>query len=83
VNKCANLDQRTLAILYKSHAVQEVQLLVDKDRIYIQCCLKSDDIHNVQTTRGEIKCWSSFDSAIKWLKNIGVRQFYVDLDSQE
>ena len=37
------------------------------------------DTAMVNTVRGEIKHWSTFDAAIKWLKNIGIGYASIDM----
>ena len=79
LSKNINIDGKTFKLLQDTHVIKHVTINTDKLAIYIQVQLKNGDIAKVQTTRGKLKCWSTFDTAINWLKSMGVTQAYIDL----
>jgi len=48
--------------------------------IYINLKLKNGDIVPAKTLKGDIKKWSTFDAAIRWLKNKGVQSASIDME---
>jgi len=48
--------------------------------IYINLKLKNGDIIPATTLKGDIKQWSTFDTAIKWLKNKGIKTVMIDME---
>ena len=48
--------------------------------IYIEFELKSGDIVPAKTLKGDIKHWSTFDTAIKYLKNKGIHKATIDIE---
>ena len=78
-SKNINVDGKIFKLLQEAHAVKCVIINTDKLAIYIQVQLKNGNLAKIQTTRGKLKYWSSFDTAINWLKNMGVTKAYIDL----
>ncbi len=79
VNNNAMIDRKKLKLLNVSDAVQMVLILTHEDDIYVQVKLKNKVCLTVQTTRGPIKYWSTFDTCINWLKQLGIYRIQIDL----
>jgi len=79
VNRKVNMDAKTLKLLHESQAVKSVTIKAEGAHLYIQFKLKSGDLVTVNTTRGKVKHWSTFDAAIKWLKNLGIGYASIDM----
>ena len=73
------MDAKILKILNKSQAIKSVLIKAEGSQLFIQFKLKNGDLVVANTLCGKIKHWSTFDAAIKWLKNLGIGYASIDV----
>ena len=59
--------------------IKSVLIKAEGPQIFIQFKLKNGDLVAAKTLSGKVKHWSTFDAAIKWLKNLGIGSASIDV----
>ena len=66
------MDSKTLRALIEAGAVKSVCIVADGATIHASITTGSGNSQPATTLKGDIKTWSTIDSAAKWVRGLGI-----------
>ena len=72
------MNQKILKALVDAGAVKKIKITAEGSLIYIEAHA-GREVTMVTTTKGKLKCWSTIDSAAKWVRSLGIGQMQLDM----
>ena len=66
------MDSKTLKVLIEAGAVKAVSIIADGATIHASITTSSGSSQPATTLKGDIKTWSTIDSAAKWVRKLGI-----------
>lgn len=73
------MDTNTLKALIDAGAVKSCMLVADGSKIHALVTNNNKSTSVIHTNKGSIKTWASLDSAAKWLRQLGLGSFNVEV----
>ena len=72
------MNEKILRSLVAAGAVKIIRIMAEGSTIYVEAFTGSD-VKVAKTIKGNLKTWSSIDSAAKWVRALGVGQVQLDI----
>ena len=72
------MNKRILKALVDAGAVKKIKITAKGSLIYIEAHA-GPEVTMVTTAKGKLKCWSTIDSAAKWIRSLGIGQMQLDM----
>ena len=66
------MDSKTLKALIEAGAVKSVCIVADGATVHASITTGSGNAQPATTLKGDIKTWSTIDSAAKWVRGLGI-----------
>ena len=64
--------------MFEAGAVKKIRIMAEGSIIYVEAFTGSD-VKAAKTIKGKLKTWSSIDSAVKWVRALGVGKVQLDI----
>lgn len=72
------MNEKTLRALIDAGAVKRVRIIAEGARFHVEADTSTATIV-AMTGKGAPKTWSSLDSAVKWIRALGIGTLQVDV----
>jgi len=66
------MDSKTLKMLIEAGAVKSVSIVADGATVHASITTGNGNSQPATTLKGDIKTWSTIDSAAKWVRGLGI-----------
>lgn len=66
------MDSKSIKLLIDAGAIKSVSIIADGASVHAQITTSSGNIQPATTLKGDVKTWSSLDSAAKWIRGHGI-----------
>ena len=66
------MDSKTLKMLIEAGAVKSVSIVADGTTVHASITMGNGNSQPATTLKGDIKTWSTIDSAAKWIRGLGI-----------
>jgi len=74
------MNSTTLKALIEAGAIKSVCIVADGGVVHAAITTGSGNSQPATTLKGDIKTWSTIDSAAKWLRNQGIGSMKLNVD---
>ena len=74
------MNSTTLKALIEAGAIKSVCIVADGGVVHASITTGSGNSQPATTLKGDIKTWSTIDSAAKWVRNQGIGSMKLNVD---
>lgn len=74
------MNEKILRALVEAGAIKKVKVMAEGSTIFVEAHTGSD-YQVAETLKGKLKTWSTLDSAVKWVRSLGVGQMQIDVSN--
>lgn len=73
------MDMNTLKALIDAGAIKSCRLVAEGSKVHAIVTNINNSTTVINTNKGSVKMWASLDSAAKWMRQMGMGSFIVDV----
>ena len=74
------MNEKILRALIEAGAIKKVKVIAEGSIIFVEAHAGSD-FTAAETVKGKLKTWSTLESAVKWVRSLGVGQMQIDVSN--
>ena len=72
------MNKKIIKTLVEAGAIKKIKLTAEGSLIYVEAYIGAEATM-VTTIKGKLKTWSTVDSAVKWVRSLGIGKMQLDI----